>query len=266
MYNADRNGEDNMFIKQRQQIILNMIEKTGNITVEELVAKFNVSAPTIRADLNALAENHLLIRTHGGAIRAEQETQELSIEKLYDNRKDKNNDEKKIIAQKAINFIDDGDCIVLDASSTCYEVAKLLLSESMNLTILTHGLRTANLLKESPFFNVIIIGGVVKRGSNAIEGTLGLDIVKKFTIDKFFTSSYAVSIDDGLSDFSIYESELKTELIDYARQTFALIDHTKFEKNSIVKFGELSKLSKIITDNDLLFELKSEYEKIVPII
>ncbi|MDT2759915.1 DeoR/GlpR family DNA-binding transcription regulator [Enterococcus xiangfangensis] len=254
-----------MYITQRKEIILNLIEKKGSISVDELATKFKVSAATIRSDLNELDSRKLVTRTHGGAIRRNKKIENYSEEQLYDTRKSKNLPEKRVIAYKALAFIHEGDCIILDASSTCYELAKLLLQEEIKLTVLTSGLRTANLLKESRYFNVIIIGGLVKHGSNAVESTLGLDLIHKFNIDTFFASSYAVSITDGLSDFSLYESELKKELIHYAEKTLMLIDHSKFEKKSIIKFAEIEDVNLIITDDDLTPSILKEYSSVTTI-
>lgn len=129
-------------------------------------------------------------------------------------------------------MIEDEDCICLDASSTCYELAKLLFYSDKKITVLTSGLRTANLLKESDRLTVIIIGGIVKAKSNAVEGNLSSSLIQTFNIRYFFTSSYAISINEGLSDFSLNEANLKNELIRSSLKTIALIDHTKFIRHT----------------------------------
>ncbi len=93
--------------------------------------------------------------------------------------------EKKEIALKAINEISDNDCIIIDASSTCFELVKLIQKSDLNLTVVTNGILTAELLKDCPNITTILIGGIVKGRSNAIESTLGIDLLNNIAL-KFF--------------------------------------------------------------------------------
>lgn len=251
-------------MKSRREEILNIINHKKQVDVTELANLFDVSKPTIRADLNDLDEQGLILRTHGGAKMKELDYHLKDSE--YDERKLKNINEKKEIALKAVSKIEDGDCICLDASSTCYELAKLLFFSDKKLTVLTSGLRTANLLKESDNLTVVIIGGIVKAKSNAVEGNLASDLIQTFNIKTFFTSSYAISIEEGLSDFSLHEANLKNELIRSSLKTIALIDHTKFNKNSIIKFGNLSDINAIITDKQINADTFNQYSKRIKMI
>lgn len=255
-----------MYANERKKAILNIVERKNSVSVSNLSREFGVSPVTIRSDLNDLDEKKLLIRTHGGATKINKDISSFSKETEYETRKMKNIAEKKVIANKAANYIHEGDCIILDASSTCYELAKVLLNMPLRITILTNGLRTANLLKESKYFTVIVIGGIVKGNSNAIESTFGIEILDKFSINTFFASSYAISLEDGLSDFSVYESELKKELVKHATSTIALVDSSKFEKKAIVKFGAMEEIPLLITDDGLPNAIKQKYAAQVEII
>ena len=250
-----------MFTDERRQKILEILERDGSIFVNDLVKTFNVTSATIRKDLNILAQSDLLIRTHGGAIKNTEKIINES-EKAYDIRKSVNIQNKRIIAKKALKFITPNDCILLDASSTCYELAHLLSNYSNPLTVLTSGLRTANLLKENTNLTVVVIGGVVTANSNAIEGILGIDLLKHFNVNTFFTSSYAISNHDGLSDFKMHETVLKRQMIQRAARTIALLDYSKFEKKSIINFASLDDISLIISDDNLSDEIKNTYSNI----
>ncbi|MDT2850372.1 DeoR/GlpR family DNA-binding transcription regulator [Vagococcus carniphilus] len=251
-------------MKKRRDEIVSIINEKNEVDVAELSKRFNVSKPTIRADLNELDEQGLIHRTHGGAKKKELDFPLKDSE--YDERKLKNIEDKKEIAKKALSLIEDDDCICLDASSTCYELAKLIFYSDKKITVLTSGLRTANLLKESNNLTVIIIGGIVKAKSNAVEGNLSSSLIQMFNIKIFFTSSYAISINEGLSDFSLHEANLKNELIRASLKTVALIDHTKFNKNSIIKFGNLSDINAIITDRKISPEVYKQYSNRMNII
>jgi DeoR/GlpR family transcriptional regulator of sugar metabolism len=254
-----------LYTDQRREKILTLLQEQESVSVNGLTEILGVSRATIRSDLNYLSKNNLLIRTHGGAIRSK-EDETLKLDKNYDIRKQKNRDKKIEIAKKALPLIHSGECIILDASSTCYELAKLIDKSNLKLTILTNGIRTASLLKENYNLTVILIGGVVKGSSNAVEGILGIEILKKLNIDTLFTSAYAISASEGLSDFNLYEVELKKRMVEIAPQTIALIDSTKFEKKSIATFAKLNQLEKLITDDQLLDEMKKHYKNDVTII
>ncbi|MHC5249369.1 DeoR/GlpR family DNA-binding transcription regulator [Enterococcus sp. LJL120] len=255
-----------MYATERKQAILQLIERDNSVSVEDLAQEFQVSPVTIRSDLKDLQEQNLLVRTHGGATKLTDNQQNMKVDTEYETRKKKNITEKQNIAKKALAQINEGDCIILDASSTCYELAKLLLNQPLRITILTSGLRTANLLKESNYFTVVIIGGIVKANSNAIESTIGIQILDNFSVDAFFTSSYAISTVDGLSDFSLYEAELKKEFVQSAEKTIALVDHSKFDKKAIVRFCPLDKISLLISDDALPENLKQSYRQSVKVL
>ncbi|GCF94747.1 DeoR family transcriptional regulator [Enterococcus florum] len=248
-----------MYTNQRREKILSLLQEQESVSVNDLTDLLGVSKATIRSDLNYLGNNNMLIRTHGGATRTK-EDDTLRIDKNYDIRKQKNIDKKAEIAKKAFHFINDGECVILDASSTCYELAKLIHQSDLKITVLTNGLRTASLLKENLNLTVILIGGVVKGTSNAVEGTLGMEILKKVNIDTLFTSSYAISATEGLSDFNLYEVELKKKMVELASQTIALIDSSKFEKKSIATFATLNQLTWLITDGQLIESVKDHYD------
>ena len=243
-----------MYTNQRREKILALLQERGSVSVNDLTELLSVSKATIRSDLNYLNDNNMLIRTHGGATRSK-EDETLKIDKNYDIRKQKNIEKKAEIAKKAFPLIENGECIVLDASSTCYELAKLISQSDLRITVLTNGLRTASLLKENLNLTVVLIGGVVKGSSNAVEGVLGIEILKKVNID--------ISATEGLSDFNLYEVELKRRMVELASQTIALIDSTKFEKKSIATFANLPQLTALITDDGILSEVKEHYSSVV---
>lgn len=249
-----------MYTEERQNKILAILEEKRSVSVNELTGVLNFSPATIRTDLNYLSDQGLLVRTHGGATLLEKQKND-QIERSYDIRERKNNSEKKEIAKYAIEYVHPRECIILDASSTCYELAKLLLNTTMQLTVLTSGLRTAELLKNNPNITLIVIGGIVKASSNAIEGLLGAEILTKLNIDRLFVSSHSFNLKDGLADFNLYEVELKRKMVEYAPEVFALVDHSKLEKKSIATFANPQQISTLITNRKADNSLVESYIK-----
>ena len=103
-------------------------------------------------------------------------------------------------------------CIYLDASSTCYTLG-MKLSGFTKLTVITNGINLALALKDVPGITVILTGGIVTSVSSSIEGLLGEDLLTKIHTDIAFVSARGFSVENGLTDFSIYEADLKRRCV-----------------------------------------------------
>ncbi|HFI0083694.1 TPA: hypothetical protein ACGO1A_000016 [Streptococcus suis] len=106
----------------------------------------------------------------------------------------------------------------------------------------------------------VIIGGILKNTSNAIESTLGAGIIRKLNINKLFISAYSFSLEHGLSDFNLYEVELKKLMIENIQKRYALIDSSKLEKNSSVSFATPHQIDYLLTDNGISSDLLAKYQ------
>jgi len=137
--------------EERRQYILNLINKTGSIKAIDIAKMLEVSELTIRRDLDKLAKNELLKRTHGGAINI------LSVghEMKFDVQKEKYIDEKKRIALAASSLIEEGDVILIEAGTTGYQTA-LNITNRAKLTIITNSCDIAVLLgKTNPDYRIV---------------------------------------------------------------------------------------------------------------
>ncbi|MFJ7977819.1 DeoR/GlpR family DNA-binding transcription regulator [Peribacillus sp. JNUCC 23] len=236
-----------MFASERQKIIMDKLMDQQRVTIKELSEEIKVSEATLRTDLSKMEESGLLKRTHGGAVLFEHQDSDTS----FSMRESKNRDEKSAIAKKAAELLSSGQCIMLDASSTALELARILRDTSIRLTVVTSGINTALELNNHSDITVILLGGIVKRGSNSLEGNLGISILSQIHIDAMFTSANGFSIDSGLTDFSVYEVELKKAMVNASNKVIALLDHTKMNKNSIASFASIDQLDLIITNDEL---------------
>lgn len=243
-----------MFVEERRQQILELLSEKKRITIQELVAKINVSDATLRSDLAKMEKDRLLKRTHGGAISLDYLEQELNLS----TRESTNKNEKLSIAMKAFEFIQDDQSIMLDASSTALELAKLLEKTKKRLTIVTNGINTALELNKNRNLTVILLGGILQKSSPILEGSLGIDLLAKINIDTFFVSANGFTIANGMQDFSVYEVELKKYMIKNAAKVVGLLDYSKFGKNSIATFASISDIDIIITDHKVADNYKQE--------
>lgn len=246
---------------ERQQQILDYLEKNRKATTNELSELLGVSATTIRTDLNQMDREHLLTKTHGGALYLDASINKELTARAYffDERALENRAEKEAIADAAVKYVKDHMCIFLDASSTAYTLGRKLTGFT-ELTVITNGINLALSLKDVPGITVILTGGIVTSASSSIEGLLGEDLLLKIHTDIAFVSARGFSIENGLTDFSIYEADLKRMCIKASAKTIALIDHTKYDTTSISSYASLDDINLVITDAALSTHTQEIYQ------
>jgi DeoR/GlpR family transcriptional regulator of sugar metabolism len=235
-----------LFAPERRKRIMDILNERQRVTIRDLSSEINVSEATLRTDLTKLEEDGLLQRTHGGAMLSDQ----IDSDHSFSTREGKNKNEKTAIAKKAVELISNGQCIMLDASSTALELARTIAEMNIRLTVVTSGIKTALELNEHPDITVILLGGIVKRGSHSLEGSLGVNILNQIHIDIMFTSANGFSLESGLTDFSVYEVELKKAMVKASEKVVALLDHTKLNKSSIASFASINQINTIIIDEN----------------
>lgn len=238
-----------MFIEERRQKILDYLSKNHRATVKELAEKLYVSDATLRSDLNLMESEGLLVRTHGGAKLPDISRYDQNYSFAF--REKKNHEEKLAISQRAMDYIHGGQSILLDASSTALELARLLKKKQIRLTVLTNGIYTAVELSENPEITVILLGGILRVGNVALEGSLGNRIMEQINVNTMFTSASGFNFDDGLTDFNVYEVELKRSMVKNSSKIIALLDHTKIGKSSIASFAKPDEIDILITDGGI---------------
>ncbi len=246
-----------MFAAERRNVILEILKDKKRITVKELSQMLNVSEATLRSDLSQMEKKGLLTRTHGGAVL----DSPIKAENTFSAREKKNKESKIAIAKKAMSLIHDKNCIFLDASTTALEIARLLKEENIRLTVLTNGISTAIELRDNPAITVILLGGMLRNGSMALEGPFGTSILNQIHVDILFTSARGFTVEEGLTDFSVYEVELKKVIVNKVEKVVAIVDHTKIGDNSIASFASVEDIDLFISDEDINQDLKEVFEK-----
>lgn len=240
-----------MLAVERRKIIMDLLAQKGQASTLEMCEKLGVSPATVRSDLSRLEQENLIYKTHGGATLPNfgihtTPSPENGLSR-FEIRQSRNSAEKSAISKIALNHILPGQCILLDASSTALFLANRLGGFS-RLTVVTSGIRTMLALKDMPNINVILIGGMVARGSASIEGLLGIDLLNKINIDVAFLSAGGFSLKEGLTDFNLYEVELKKEIVRRCKRRIVLLDSTKLEVISTASFCSVDQIDLLLTD------------------
>ncbi len=232
---------------ERRQSLLDILRKQPGLRVPELAMALNVSEGTVRNDLNALEQEALLIRVHGGAVLNQQgQFQNNSFFRRYQEHAAA----KLAIAREAAVLVNDGDSILMDASSTSYYFAKALF-ERRRLRVITNGFEVARELAQNATNTVVLIGGVVNNDSSSVTGLVSEQIIEELHIQKAFLSCSGFSLERGMTEVHLAEAQLKRKVIESSQQLFAMVDSSKFGKEDLTSFARPERINRLFTDSHL---------------
>lgn len=240
--------------KERQLKILNLLDEEKEISVEDLAQKFNVSASTIRRELNSMNQLGLIIRTHGGALVQVNKNDEILD---HTKRKYHNYHEKLEIAKKAASYIKDNDFVFLHSSSITDLMPPFL--NSKNITVATNSLNIAKSLKDSEDCQLILLGGIYYKYAEAIEGTMTVEQLRSMHFNKAFLGANGVDLQMGFSTITEFELGSKIATARASDETFFLCEHQKFDRKSAFQIIHLDSVDHIITDSKLSDDIYDKY-------
>jgi DeoR/GlpR family transcriptional regulator of sugar metabolism len=236
--------------------MLELLRKQPGLRVPEIAQMLGISDGTVRNDLNALEDEGLLMRVHGGAVLNEQPK---NFNAAFNIRHQEHEKEKEMIAKKAASLVSDGDSLLLDASSTAFYFA-LHLGEYQRLRVVTNGIDVARLLAQNSTNTVILIGGVVNPDGSSVTGLLSEQIIAELHIQKAFVSCSGFSVERGMTEVHFEEAQLKRKAIESVRQVFALVDSSKMGHEDLTPFARPLQITHLFTDAGLSDEWKTRLQ------
>ena len=251
-----------LFLEERRPEILRLVRHRGRVSVAELSDHLGVSGATIRSDLQSLADQNLIIRTHGGAIPYKVGFNELSLAL----RRQRQINEKLRIGKKAAAMVTDGDAIFLDSSSTTLAIAQYL-KDHRNLTILTNSLVIAQEMLDATGVTVVMPGGKVRQDTASLVRPDNLGLLERLNIQKGFFGAHGITVADGLMDVSPEEAEFKLSLVAECREIIIVLDRTKWGRVGLTSFARLEEIDLVITDSqappDLIDQVREAGTKVI---
>ncbi len=227
----------------RQKEILTLLERKTAVSVSELCDALYASAPTIRRDLQFLEKEGLIRRTHGGAALL----RGAASESPFTIRAGENAAAKERLAEQALSLISDGMTLFLDSSSTVLRLAQRL-GAFQELTIITNGIRTADVLSDFPSLTVFTTGGRVRPHSKSFIGTAACDFVRAHCADYAFFSSRGVSSENGATEPNEEEALVKRAYIAGSRRAVLLFDESKWGHDYCSRICKLEELYQIFRE------------------
>lgn len=235
---------DPVALNQRQRRILELVPRHGFVSIEALSKHFEVSAQTIRRDINDLCDRALLQRFHGGAGRAS------SVENIaYDSRQIMCFEEKTRIAHLIASDIPDNASLFIDIGTTSEEVAKALKHHN-GLRVITNNFNAAAILSGNPTREVIITGGLIRPNDLGIVGEATEDFIDQFKVDYGIITVSSIDADGTLLDYDYREVRAAQRIIRNSRRVVLAADHSKFSRSAMVRLGDMSCVHELYTDRE----------------
>jgi DeoR family transcriptional regulator, fructose operon transcriptional repressor len=240
MINNEQRKTFFMNFQKRKQAIIKKLDETGEVDIKELAIAFDTAEITVRRDLNHLAGDGLLYRTHGGAMKVNP----LEIPHVFSNKAAVNVTAKDAICRKAAAEIKDGDIIFMDCGSTVFRLCPFI--KNKKIKVITNSIPVLYELQNSTI-SVNIIGGEFDPERQAVHGTMAIEHISRYQASKAFLGVDGIS-SKGLFAHSEEEAAITTAIAAQSRITYMLCDASKIGKESYLKFAGLSLIQTLVTD------------------
>lgn len=234
---------------RRKNKLFAILRKKRFCSIDELKKKTGISHATIHRDLNALKKDGKIRKTYGGV-----ETIPIkSPIRDYDKRINISSDLKMAIARTALKYVNPGDHIFLDASSTCYFFGRAIMKNNLEgVTIVTNSLHLLSEYRASESaVKLVSTGGSVDRELCAFLGNFTTDFITRIGVAKTFISAAGCIVKDGISTTSDFILGALKAAISAAPERYCLIDSTKFGREYLFKVAKLDVFNAIITDGGI---------------
>lgn len=229
----------------RQQAIVDLLSQYKSLTTETLAVQLSVSKETIRRDLSDLQIQGKILRNHGrakGILRENPDSGDpfhMRLKSHYAHKAD--------IARKALSWIEEGMVIALDASSTCWYLARQL--PDINIQVFTNSQPICQELGKRQHIQLISSGGRLERKHGCYVNPALISQLKSLEVDLFIFSCEGIDGGGALWDSSTFNADFKSVLLKRASQSLLLIDKSKFNRSGEARLGHLDDVTHIVSDS-----------------
>ena len=238
--------------QKRRRAIVEQLNLTGEVAVDELARLFSTSEVTIRKDFVELESNGLLLRKFGGAILLPTSSSELSDEKV--------SPRKKAIAALAASIIKDHHRIIIDSGST---TAALLpeLKHKTGLLVMTNSLQVANyLLERENEPKVLMTGGTWDSQSHSFQGKMAERVLKEYNFDQAFIGAAGLDPQKGSTTFNEL-TQLSQVMAKVSNQVIVMAESEKLQRKIPNVELPWTAISVLVTDDKIPADVKQQIEQ-----
>lgn len=250
-----------MLEKQRQQMILDILDEHQFASVRSLSPQLGASEATIRRDITKMAARGQLNKIRGGAEvisgKAGQHQRPHLKGSVFWADKERHVGSKRLIAQKAVELCEDGEAVIINGGSSTYMMGEFLADRQMN--ILTNSFVLAQHLSDNSINQVTLPGGEIYRKQGIILSSFENDTIQYYHGSKMFMGTPGICAAGVMeSDPLLIRAEQK--LRKQADKLIVLADSSKLGKRSNFIFSPLSEVDVLITDSGADAETVREFE------
>lgn len=233
---------------ERQAHILQIINQRGFVENEEFARLFFVTQATIRRDIKSLAEQKLIQVEHGGSASIKFLAN--FSEPRYETKYYLHIEHKRAIAAAVADLIKPGETIILDSGTTNLQIAKFLKQKKIpSLTVITSDIQIARELCNEAGFNVIVLGGVLRKFYYYTYGYFASVLLENLRADKFLLGADAVHVPGGIASSTIDEIIMKQSCIRSSHEVILVIDSSKFKRTAPYRVCTWKEVDWIVTDD-----------------
>jgi DeoR family transcriptional regulator, aga operon transcriptional repressor len=223
--------------------ILERLAGNGSVSVADIASDLDVSAATIRRDLQLLESQRLLARMHGGAV-AHGVLYELPLR--Y--KSARYQQEKVRVAQEAAGRVSDGMAVGFTGGTTTTEVARGI-AERQRLTVVTNALNIASELALRANLKLVVTGGVARSESYELVGPLAEKSLAGLNLDVVFIGVDGIDASAGLTTHHEIEAQTNRALIERAQHVVVVADSSKIGAVAFARICDLERVHEMITDS-----------------
>ncbi len=230
---------------ERRNKIIEILDKTGKVKVNELSKLFGISEVTIRNDLAKLESMGMLERIHGGAVSNYRDYYRMSIAE----RMKTNAEEKKSIAAEVASMISNDDTLMINSGTTNLYVLQEL-KNLRNITFVTNAVYFSQEHIKLQDYVMILIGGILEPKNQLTYGDDAINQLKRYKADKLILSVDGICAEDGISTYFYLEAEINREMIARAKTTIVVADYTKIGRTSFANIASLEGIDILVTNKN----------------
>lgn len=230
-----------MSFQNRKQVILTILAEKGEAEVKDIATALAISEITIRRDLQQMAADGLLYRTHGGAMQVSLAEKPVS----FANKTAVNAKQKDEICRRAAQEIQEGEVIFMDCGSTVFRLCQFI--KNKKIKVITNSLPVVYELMNSQV-SINLIGGEINQSRQAVHGKIAEEHIARYRADKAFLGIDGISPENGLSAFSEDEVSNTLAMSKAAEKCYFLCDSSKLGKDKYLKFAPIGLVNTLITD------------------
>lgn len=223
--------------EMEQYIIRNV-----SASLEELMQVFSISMNTVRRDVQQLLQRGLIRKVYGG-VEAVNQAEPLPMAVRAASCKE----EKQVIGKLAASLIPDHTSVFLDSGSTTPQILPYL-AEKKGITVVTHSLTALMEASRYSSLRVISLGGAFSPDTASYVGISTVEALAKLNVQTVLIAATGVSIEQGLTNTTYMEADIKRHITANANNIVLMADHTKFDRTAVLSFCPLCKLSAVVTD------------------